>query len=277
MYFCKENPTPTNVDNLDFMLSAMEAVGRTHSITRSFLRQALLDIEWNGVQDIVRLPRVTRLSQRLNTGVSHNVPLLARTRLSRHSEAQPPIPNLPAGRAMPRRPPPSASASWAQPTRNSGPSSIGDSSSSGPNGHSRKRQRTATPSSNSSLHPGSAATSGTSLPFCYIPIRSELSPTPNHHNTETPNPNMNQGTDPSKSKQNTLNNDQNRVGVTIASGILGKSGPKPFATASRETSQTKISKGGMGSWELGGLVSNSWSRFLPVSATFGSKNLPLEQ
>ncbi|KAI0439287.1 hypothetical protein F4803DRAFT_531793 [Xylaria telfairii] len=253
MYFCKENPTPTNVDNLDFILSAMEAVGRTHSITRSFLRQALLDIEWNGVQDIVRLPRVTRLRQHLNNGVSHNVPLLARTRLSRHSEAQPPIPNLPAGRAMPHRPPPSASASWAQPIRNTAPSSIDDSSSSGPNGHSHKRQRTMTPSSNASLRANSAATSGPSLPFCYIPIRSELSPTPHHHSTETPNPNMNQSTDPSKTKQNTVNNDQNRIGVTISSGILGKSGPKPFATASRETSQTKLSKGGMGSWELAGL------------------------
>ncbi|KAI0453286.1 hypothetical protein F5B21DRAFT_505513 [Xylaria acuta] len=249
IYFCKEDPTPTSVGNLDFILSAMEAVGRTHSITRSFLRQALLDIEWNGVQDIVRLPRVARLSQHLNNVVSHNVPLLARTRMSRHSEAQPPMPGLPAGRTVPRsvRPP---STSWAQPVPNPGSLSVGNSSGSGSDGHTHKRQRTATPSSNSSL---SGASSGRPLPFCYIPIRSEPSPTPNHHNTQTSNPNMNQSTDSSKSKQNAINHDQNRIGVTIASGLLGKSGPKPFTTAGRETSQTKVSKGGMGSWEIGGL------------------------
>ncbi|KAJ8120149.1 hypothetical protein ONZ43_g3070 [Nemania bipapillata] len=102
MYFCKENNTPASVDNLDFILSAMEAVGRTHSVTRSFLRQALLDIERNGVQNIVQLPRVTRLSLQLNTAISHNIPLLARTRMSRHSEAQPPMPGLPAGRTKSR-------------------------------------------------------------------------------------------------------------------------------------------------------------------------------
>ncbi|KAI0481553.1 hypothetical protein F4859DRAFT_424388 [Xylaria cf. heliscus] len=227
IYFCKENPAPTNVDNLDFILSAMEAVGRTHSITRSFLRQALLDLEWNGVQEIVRLPRVTRLSQHLNGGVSHNVPLLARTRMSRHSEAQPPMPGLPAGRTVPRPAPP-PSASWARPVPNPGSFSVGNTSGSGlGGGHAHKRQRTTTPSSNS-------------------------------HNSQTSTPNMNQSIDSSsKSKQNTVNPEQNRIGVTIASGLLGKSGPKPFATAGREPSQTKISKGGMGSWRLGGLCASA--------------------
>ncbi|RYC60070.1 hypothetical protein CHU98_g6137 [Xylaria longipes] len=252
IYFCKENTTPTNVDNLDFILSAMEAVGRTHSITRSFLRQALLDIEFNGIQDIVRLPRVTRLSQHLNNGVSHNVPLLARTRMSRHSEAQPPMPGLPAGRTVPRSVPP-PSTSWAQAVPTPGSLSVGSNSGSGSDGHAHKRQRTATPSSNSSLSANPTATGRPPVPFYYIPIRSEPSPIPNHHSAETSDPNMNQSTDPSKSKQNTPNHDHNRIGVTIASGLLGISGPKPFATAGRETSQTKVSKGGMGSWELGGL------------------------
>ncbi|KAI1752314.1 hypothetical protein F4782DRAFT_530569 [Xylaria castorea] len=256
MYFCKENPTPTNIDNLDFILSAMEAVGRTHSVTRSFLRQALLDIECNGVQDIVRLPRVTRLSQRLNNGVSHNIPLLARTRLSRHSEAQPPMPGLPAGRTMsrgiPRSVPPS-STSWAKPVLNPASLSVSSSSGSGPDGHTHKRQRTATPSSNSSLYADSGASSGSSLPFRYIPIRPESSSTPNHHNQKTSYSTIDQNTDSSKSTQNTVNSDQNRIGVTFATGLMGKSGPKPFTTAGRETSQTKVSKGGMGSWELGGL------------------------
>ncbi|KAJ8128241.1 hypothetical protein O1611_g5396 [Lasiodiplodia mahajangana] len=123
IYFCKENSTPTNVGNLDFILSAMEAVGRTHSITRSFLRQALLDIERNGVQDIVQLPRVTRLSRHLNNAISHNVPLLARTRMSRHSEAQPPLPGLPVGRTRSRGVPVSSTPSWVNPAHNSGAAS----------------------------------------------------------------------------------------------------------------------------------------------------------
>ncbi|KAJ2987118.1 hypothetical protein NUW58_g4682 [Xylaria curta] len=249
-YFCKENPTPTNVGNLDFILSAMEAVGRTHSLTRSFLRQAILDIELNGVQDIVQLRRVTRLSRQSSTGISHNVPLLARTRMSRHSEAQPPLPGLPVGRTMQRGVPP-ASPSWARPVPNPGSLPIG--SGSGFDGHSHKRQRTTTSSSNSSGCAESGSSKGPSLPLSYVPIRSEPPSTSTRHNIRTSIPNTNQDTESSKSKQNTISHDQNRIGVTISSHLLGNIGPKPFATAGREDSQTKASKGGMGSWELGGL------------------------
>ncbi|KAI0408646.1 hypothetical protein F4802DRAFT_548346 [Xylaria palmicola] len=240
MYFCKENPTPKNVDNLDFIISAMEAVGRTHSITRSFMRQALLDIERNGVQRIVQLPRVDRLSRHLSNGLSHNVPLLARTRLSRHSEAQPPLPGLLVGRTLPRRVPPPPTM-WTPQASSSESSSVG--ASSGSDGHTHKRQRIVTPLSSSSLCADSAMSHTPSSPFYPIPIRSEA-PLNSTSSNSTEHP---------KSQQAATNPAQNRVGVTIAPGILGRSGPKPFTTAGREASQTKTTQGGMGSWGLGGL------------------------
>ncbi|KAI0879611.1 hypothetical protein GGS24DRAFT_438045 [Hypoxylon argillaceum] len=250
MYFCKENHTPTNVDNLDFILSAMEAVGRTHSITRSFLRQALLDIERNGVQNIVQLPRVTRLSLHLNNTISHNVPLLARTRMSRHSEAQPPLPGLPVGRTRSRGVPVS-STSWANSAHNSGLSSIA--SGSGSNDHGHKRQRTTAPSPSSSLRADPGPSDAPSMPFPYLPIRSDPPATSNNYNTEAPVTNVNPSSERSSSKKVAMDNSHSRIGVAISSSILGKSGPKPFRTAGREASQTKVSEGGMGSWELGGL------------------------
>ncbi|KAI0969413.1 hypothetical protein F4678DRAFT_440345 [Xylaria arbuscula] len=245
MYFCKENCTPTNVDNLDFLLSAMEAIGRTHSVTRSFLRQAVLDIEQNGLQDIVNLPRITRLNRNLNTPVTHNVPLLARTKMSRHSEAQPPIPGLLIGKTTPNNSP----SSWTRLGHNTG------SAGAGPDVHAHKRRKTGTPASNSSPYTDSSASNGSSLPFSYLPIRSEPTPTSDHHTIETPTPGSTMNTEPSSSKQSTttINTNQNRIGVTFRSSILGRMGPKPFTTAGREASQTKISKGGMGSWQLGGV------------------------
>ncbi|GAW11180.1 hypothetical protein ANO14919_005220 [Xylariales sp. No.14919] len=249
IYFCKENYTPTSVDSLDFILSAMEAIGRTHSLTRSFLRQALLDIEQNGVQNIAQLPRVTRLSRHLSNTTSHNVPLLARTRMSRHSEAQPPLPGLPIGKTMSRNAPPPA-VSWAQLAHNSGSSAAGSGS------HAHKRQRTGTPSSNSSPCANSGTSNSSSLPFSHLPIRSELSATSKHDNAERI-PSVVGNTEPSTSNQNTNNSNQSRIGVTFAPRILGHHGPKPFTTAGREASHTKVSKGGVGSWELGGLCVNA--------------------
>lgn len=263
MYFCKETKTPTNVDNLDFMLSAMEAIGRTHSLTRSFLRQALLDIERNGVQDIVQLPRVTRLNQRLNNTVAHNVPLLARTRLSRHSEAQPPLPGLPVGRTKPRGVLP-ASVPWPEPVQILESPSIGSGSGSGSgsDGRTHKRLRTGTPSSNTSRRLDPGASGEPSLPFTYLPVSSDSPRTSNHHvntNSSLPNANPSLGSSGARQDSNSNGNSstRDRIGVTIASGILGKSGPKPFATAGQGPSQTKISEGGMGSWELGGLCASA--------------------
>jgi hypothetical protein len=70
---------------------------------------------------------------------------------------------------------------------------------------------------------------------------------------------------PPKSQQNAHHSGLNRPGVTIAPGLLGTRGPKPFTTAGREASQTSVPKGGMGSWDLAGLC---------VSAMAGEQAAP---
>jgi hypothetical protein len=189
IYFCQENQAPTHVDNLDFILSAMEAIGRTHSITRSFLRQALLDIECNGILDIVRIPSAERLIRKLmDNAVPHNVPLLARTRLSRHSEAQPPLPGLLSGRSSSYNTP-YRYDTWRQPSRTyqtAASSTLGSSSSSA-DGHMHKRKRTTTPSTNSSPRNDSDVPIQPSISFSYLPIRSDTHTTTSSYSTTTIN------------------------------------------------------------------------------------------
>ncbi|KAI1378343.1 hypothetical protein F4677DRAFT_443557 [Hypoxylon crocopeplum] len=105
VYMCKETRAPTHVDNLDFIIGVMEALGRDHAITRAFLRQVVVDIERNGIQDIARLPRLDGLGNEFKNQVSQNIPLLARSKISRHSKVQPPLPGLlplgkPVGKVM---------------------------------------------------------------------------------------------------------------------------------------------------------------------------------
>ncbi|KAI1144026.1 hypothetical protein F5Y05DRAFT_14690 [Hypoxylon sp. FL0543] len=101
IYLCKETQSLANAENLDFLIAAMEAFGRNHLITRAFLRQVVADIERNGIQNIVQLPRLDNLDPDFRTQVSHNIPLLARTRISKHSAVQPPLPGrLPLGKPV---------------------------------------------------------------------------------------------------------------------------------------------------------------------------------
>ncbi|KAI1483984.1 hypothetical protein F4774DRAFT_405186 [Daldinia eschscholtzii] len=101
VYLCKETQTPTNVDNLNFVISAMQAFGKNHSITRAYLRQVVIDIERNGVNDIARLPSLDNLGPEFRIQITHNIPLLARSKISRHSQVQPPLPGrLPLGKPM---------------------------------------------------------------------------------------------------------------------------------------------------------------------------------
>ncbi|KAI2636407.1 fungal-specific transcription factor domain-containing protein [Hypomontagnella submonticulosa] len=100
VYLCAETQTATNLDNLDFLMAAMEALGRDHPITKHFLRQVVVDIDRNDIRHIVRLPRLDNLGE-FNTQISHNIPLLARSKVSRHSEVQSPLPGrLPLGKPM---------------------------------------------------------------------------------------------------------------------------------------------------------------------------------
>lgn len=79
----------------------MEALGRDHEITKAFLRQVAVDIERNDIQHIVRLPHLDNLSEDFKTQISHNIPLVARSSISRHSQVQPPLPGrLPLGKPL---------------------------------------------------------------------------------------------------------------------------------------------------------------------------------
>ncbi|XXH04793.1 homeodomain super [Hypoxylon texense] len=106
VYMCKEaqaeaHPPASYADNLDFVIAAMEALGRNHAITQAFLRQVVVDIERNDIHQFVRLPRLDNLGEDFNTQISHNIPLVARSSISRHSKVQPPLPGrLPLGKPV---------------------------------------------------------------------------------------------------------------------------------------------------------------------------------
>lgn len=97
IYQCKDEPTPQRIDNLDFIISAMDAIGREHIITRAFLKQLLLDLDRNNITQITRVPKLGSLPEIIAIG-NHNIPLLTRSQFSSHSQMQPPLPGrLPLG------------------------------------------------------------------------------------------------------------------------------------------------------------------------------------
>lgn len=84
------------VDGLDFCVAALHAYAREHVMTRSFLRQLVLDVERNGLDGLV--PAFAALPPDLARG-PHAIPLLARSAVSRHEAVPPPLPGrLPLGR-----------------------------------------------------------------------------------------------------------------------------------------------------------------------------------
>jgi hypothetical protein len=87
--------------NLEFIINAMEAVGRQHLITRAFLQQVCLDVEANGVGPAIRMPRIDRYKHIFGTCQSQ-IPLLVRSSISRHTGPQSPLPGrLPLGNPTP--------------------------------------------------------------------------------------------------------------------------------------------------------------------------------
>lgn len=93
--------------NLEFLLTAMGAIGKQHMITQSFLRQAVLDLERGGLLGAVRVPP----PEQPEPGTplmpcGNNIPLFARSRMSRNTDILPPLPgrlplNNPVGRRGP--------------------------------------------------------------------------------------------------------------------------------------------------------------------------------
>lgn len=88
-------------DGLDFCVAALHAFAREHVMTRSFLRQLVLDVERNGVDAATALPALAALPPDLARG-PHAIPLLARSAVSRHEAVPPPLPGrLPRGCPQP--------------------------------------------------------------------------------------------------------------------------------------------------------------------------------
>lgn len=94
---------PISVSNIQFLVRAMDAMGKQHFITRAFLQQILLDIKENGVESkiVMTLPKPTGELPPAPCG--HNIPLFARSKVSRHTKMQPPLPGrLPLGNPIGR-------------------------------------------------------------------------------------------------------------------------------------------------------------------------------
>ncbi|EFQ25024.1 hypothetical protein CGRA01v4_06675 [Colletotrichum graminicola] len=86
-----------DLQNLKFIITAMEAIGRKHIITKAFLQQIFMDIERNGLAGIIDLPGLSNYKNQFGWTYS-NIPLLARSSISKHTEIQPPLPGrLPLG------------------------------------------------------------------------------------------------------------------------------------------------------------------------------------
>ncbi|KAK6208046.1 binuclear zinc transcription factor [Colletotrichum tabaci] len=101
VYMAKCNPeagiSRMDLQSLKFIISAMEAIGRKHIITQAFLQQIFMDVERNGLSDIIDLPSLTSYKNLFGWTCS-NIPLLARSSISKHTEIQSPLPGrLPLG------------------------------------------------------------------------------------------------------------------------------------------------------------------------------------
>ncbi|KAK1980854.1 hypothetical protein LZ30DRAFT_658598 [Colletotrichum cereale] len=101
IYSAKSNPetgiSTADLQNLKFIITAMEAIGRKHVITKAFLQQIFMDIERNGLAGIIDLPGLNNYKNLFGWTCS-NIPLLARSSISKHTEMQPPLPGrLPLG------------------------------------------------------------------------------------------------------------------------------------------------------------------------------------
>ncbi|GJN66663.1 binuclear zinc transcription factor [Purpureocillium lilacinum] len=95
VYLAKQNPhsglTTLDVSNLELIISAMEAIGRQHQITTAFLQQACLDVEKNGLDSTIRLPNLRKYRD-IFGGANSNIPMLARSPVSKHTSASPILP-----------------------------------------------------------------------------------------------------------------------------------------------------------------------------------------
>lgn len=66
----------------------MEAIARVHTITRTFLQQACLDIEKNGLGSVIQVPSLRKYRNAFGPSRSR-IPMLARSSVAEHTGASP--------------------------------------------------------------------------------------------------------------------------------------------------------------------------------------------
>lgn len=112
----EEGPTPIIVSNMEFLFTAMEAIGREHKITLNILSQAISDVEEAGLTYAVRVPKLAppRSDEAAPCG---QIPLFARSRVSKRTAGiLPPLPGrLPLHKPAGGRRPPAEQADSVQP------------------------------------------------------------------------------------------------------------------------------------------------------------------
>ncbi|KAJ4153345.1 hypothetical protein LMH87_009835 [Akanthomyces muscarius] len=83
--------SPVDVSNLEVIVHSMEAIGRSHQITRALLQQACHDIDTNGLASKIRFPALAKYRNSEMYGMA-NIPLFVRSSVSRNSEIMPVLP-----------------------------------------------------------------------------------------------------------------------------------------------------------------------------------------
>ncbi|KAL7626208.1 hypothetical protein AAE478_002978 [Parahypoxylon ruwenzoriense] len=282
IYLCKETQTATHFDELDFIVAAMETLGRDHTITRAFLNQVAVDIEQNGIQHIARLRHLENLGEEVYSQISHNIPLLARCTISRHSQVQPPLPGrLPLGKPVGKIINPDmyqcAYGTWTTDSRLS-ESSFPETRSGEPAvGNINKRKRTSLSSGTHTLDGNSDASlpfwptnsaqksQASSIPSTHsspaealattpaVPTSHPFPPGPAAHQQHvnlphrTGSPAANAGAPPIPQQDSGIYS--GRLGVNITPPLIAGLGPAPFRTAGRGPNQSQ-STDGIGTWDL---------------------------
>ncbi|KAF5643623.1 Zn(II)2Cys6 transcriptional activator [Fusarium sp. NRRL 52700] len=92
VYLGKENPinglSTIDLSNFQLIIQSMEAIARVHTITRTFLQQACLDIEKNGLGSVIQVPSLRKYRNAFGPGRSR-IPILARSSVAEHTGASP--------------------------------------------------------------------------------------------------------------------------------------------------------------------------------------------
>ncbi|PNH35105.1 hypothetical protein BJF96_g1707 [Verticillium dahliae] len=105
VYIAKISPqsglSRTDLNNLEFLINAMESIAKNHLITQAFLQQICADVEMNGLASFINLPSLANHRNAFGWS-SPNVPLLVKSYLTKHTGIQPPLSGrLPPGNRHP--------------------------------------------------------------------------------------------------------------------------------------------------------------------------------